>query len=208
MSKTSKAVPRNSTETTESKQPPTKLFLRRLELEALKLRQRAGVGELDRLDPMALVKQLGVTIMTIEDVANLPKALQTQVEKITPKQWSGAGMPLPDGDMLVLLHPYQTPERARITAMEEVSHQHLGHEPSQILPMEGGIMKRTFNARVEQEGYWTAAAALLPMKAVAQAVWRGETAEDLAKSFGTSVQLAEFRIKILGLWGHRVRSAA
>lgn len=192
----------------DQKHPPTKTFLRRLEEESRKLRQKAGVGPLDRLDPLALVDQLDITILTIDDVENLPLALRSKVQKLTPKQWSGAGMPLPEGDMLVLLHPYQTTERARVTTMEEVAHQHYGHEPTRIAPIDDGVVRRTFNPRVEQEAYWTAAAALLPMKAVGMAVWREQDAEDLARQYGVSVELAEFRMKILGLWNYRTRKAA
>lgn len=64
------------------------------------------------------------------------------------------------------------------------------------------LYKRIYDDAVEQEAYWTAAAALLPSKAVAMAVYRGETADDLAVRYSVSSELAEMRIKTLGLWSH------
>lgn len=188
--------------------PPTREFLRRLEEEAAALRRRAGVRPLDPLDPAVVQGQLGCTIVTPEAVAAMSPAVRDRVRAITPREWSGTGLPLPDGQLLVLLNPDQTTERARVTALEEVAHGHYGHEPTRITVLPNGVTKRTFSRRTEQEAYWTAAAALLPMKAVGRAVWRGQSAVALAAKYGVSIELAEFRIKILGLWPHYVHNAA
>ena len=45
-----------------------------------------------------------------------------------------------------------------------------------------------------------AAAVLLPSKVVGQAIWSGKSATTLADDYGTSVELAEMRIKTLNLW--------
>lgn len=204
----SKKHPANSIDLVDSARPPTREFLQAIEEEAIHLRQNADVGPLERLNPWAVTKELGLMIVTPDDVAAMSPEQRSRVRAITPRQWSGMGRSLPDGQLLVLLHPEQTPERAAVTIMEEVAHTHYGHQPTQIVTLPGGVAKRTFSPRTEQEAYWTAAATLLPMKAVAQAVWRGRTAAALAADYGVSVQLAEFRIKILGLWNHYVGNAA
>ena len=201
-------IANDPTQASDAPLPPTRLFLRRLEEVAMELRRHAGVGPLGPLDPMLVQGQLGCTIITDEAIATLSSEMRSLVRRMTPQEWSGTGMPLPTGELLVLLNADQTVERARVTALEEVAHRHYGHEPSQITALPGGISSRTFNPRIEQEGYWTAAAALLPMKAVANAVWRKRSAEELATEYGVSIELAEFRIKILGLWNHYVRNAA
>ncbi len=99
-----------------------------------------------------------------------------------------------------LLHPSQTPERANVTIMEEVAHVHLGHQPSRLVATSSGMEKREYNETDEKEAYWTAAATLLPRHAVAQAVWRGQSVEDLAAAYGVSRECVEFRIKTLRLW--------
>ena len=190
------------------RRPPSTDFLRSLEEEAVRIRERAGVEPLGPLDPWAVLDQLGLTIMTTDELEGMTPELRAQVRKLTPKEWSGGGMPLPDGDLYILLHPDQTPERARITTMEEVAHEHYGHEPTAITQLPSGGFKRSFDQRVEQEAYWTAAAALLPMKAVGLAVYQGKHEDELAKEYGVSIELVQFRIKILGLWKHYTRRAA
>lgn len=189
-------------DTPDATRPPTREFLQYLEEQAAQLRRRAGVGQLDRLDPWTVADQLGITIITPHDIAAMTPEQHAQVRTVSPKQWSGTGMPLPNGQLLVVLNPEQTPERATVTTLEEIAHTHYGHQPTRIVTLPNGTAKRSFNARNEQEAYWTAAAALLPIKAVGRAVWLGQTASELAEAYGVSVELAEFRIKILRLWHH------
>ena len=198
----------DSQDMADTRKPPTREFLHHIEEQAGELRHRAGVGPLDPLDPREVADRLHLKVATPDDIEGLSPQERAKVRTLTPKQWSGTGIPLRTGELLVLFHPEQTTERSRVTTMEEAAHEHYGHEPTRISLLANGMAQRTFNPRVEQEAYWTAAAALLPMKAVGLAVWRGQTAEDLAFAYGVSVELAEFRIKILGLWGYRTRKSA
>lgn len=198
----------NDERDSEAALPPTREFLQRIEAQAAQLRYRAGVGPLDRLDPRQVADRLDLTIATPDDIQAMAPDERANVEAMSPKIWSGSGLPLPDGHLLVLLNPSQTPERANVTVLEEAAHDHLGHEPTSIDTSTSGVPKRTYNARNEQEAYWTAAAALLPSKAVALAVYKEQSACDLAAAYGVSVELAEFRIKITGLWRHYAKYAA
>ncbi len=168
--------------------------------QAVLLRQRAGIGPRDRLDPRALVDELRLVIVEPGDVAEATAEDHALVTEVDVKAWSGMGKRLPDGRLLVLLHPSQTPERANITIMEEVAHAHLGHRPSQLILHPSGLEKRAYNEKDEDEAYWTAAATLLPRDVVAHAVWRRQLAAEFAAAYGASPECAEFRIKTLGLW--------
>jgi hypothetical protein len=174
--------------------------LRSIEAHASALRARAGVDALERLDPRALAPTFGVVIVDLDDLTNLAPGDRAHLRSVDAKVWSGMGMPLPGDQLLVLLNPSQTPERAASTIMEEVSHAHLDHEPSQLVTEANGMVRRLYDAVIEREAKWTAAAALLPAKVVARAVWTGKSAETLAAEFGVSIELVEFRIKILHLW--------
>lgn len=184
----------------DAARPPTREFLQHVERQAMEIRRRAGVKGLDPLDQQALADHLGLKIITPEGVVGMTPEHRSQVRAVTPKQWSGTGMPLPNGRLLVMLNSEQTPERANVTTMEEFAHAYYGHQPTRIVALPNGAAKRSFNPRNEQEAYWTAAAALLPMKAVGRAIMRGQTAGELAGAYGVSIELAEFRIKILRLW--------
>ena len=87
-----------------------------------------------------------------------------------------------------------------VTALEEVMHVFYGHKPSQMHTESSSIARTEYDEKAEQEAYWTAAAVLLPAKAVARAVWQQVPAAKLAMQYGISVELAEMRIKVLGLW--------
>ena len=176
-----------------------KRLLRYVEDHASELRRRAGVGMTERLDPRSLTDELGVKIVGLHEIQGLSDEDRDHLATVDPSAWSGAGLALPDGSTLVILHPRQTPERATSTIMEEACHAYYGHAPSQLVTLPGGITKREYNLSSETEAYWTAAAALLPAKVVAMAVWRG-TARDLPAQYGVSIELVEFRIKTLGLW--------
>jgi hypothetical protein len=182
--------------------PATKQFMRYLEEQAMLLRQRVNVSPLEPFDPRLLVDQAKLELAYPKDVADLPSEILHYMSNTDPKAWSGIGRPLPNGQLLVLLHPGMTPERESVTIMEEVAHVHFGHQPSELIADPTGFEKRKYNKQIEQEAYWTAGAVLLPSKAVALAVWRGQTAEDLAVDYNVSVELAEMRIKTLGLWSH------
>jgi len=186
----------------------TKDLISFAEEHAATLRQRAGIGSRDRFDPRSLTRELGLVITYPADIPGLTPDDYALVTGVDVRTWSGMGGTLPDGRLLVVLHPSQTAERANVTIMEEVAHAHLGHRPSLLVTQPSGLEKRQYNQTDEDEAYWTAAAALLPRLIVAEAVWRGRSVEDLAAAYGASVECGQFRIKTLNLWAdHRNRGA-
>jgi len=178
--------------------PPTVAFLRELEKHALEIRKRAGVGPIDRFDPIKRANQLCIQVVSLNDIDGLSPEHIDFINRLSPKEWSGSGLSqkLPNGKMLVPIHPGQTRERMNVTILEEVAHDYYGHKPSLL----NGNGRQGYNPAAEQEAYWTAAAVLLPMKVVARAVWLGQSAEVLSAEFGASRELAEMRIKIMSLW--------
>ncbi len=167
---------------------------------AATLRRRAGVGPTERLDPWAVAPTFDLEFVRPENVPDATDEDRALVSDLTAKQWSGMGLPLPDGRLLVMLNPNQTPERCNVTIMEEVAHVHLGHKPVALISSTGGGVQRHYDKVTEQEAYWLAAATLLPTPVVGRAVWNGLTVGQLAESFGVSIELAGFRIKVLRLW--------
>ncbi len=185
---------------------PAKLARRRVDIieeHASTIRRRANLAPTDTLDPQALAAELGITIIDPAGLHKLSPSHHAIVSGLDARQWSGGAVETADGAHVIVLHPYQTGERINATIMEEIAHILLEHEPSEIRS-EGGLALRTYDKEREQEAYWTGAAALLPAEVVAKAVWRKVEAEELAVEYGVSVELVEFRIKILGLWSEYV----
>jgi len=181
-------------------QPPSPAFMRSLEEHATELRRRAGVGPTEPIDLSTVAGRLGVTTISLDDLPQLPPEDRELLLRVDARVWSGVGVPLSGDRVLVVLHPRQTKERAAVTLMEEVAHAYYGHAPSRMLPQSGGFVKREYDPTLEQEAYWTAAAALLPSVVVARSVWQSRSAEELAADYAVSVELVEFRIKTLRLW--------
>jgi IrrE N-terminal-like domain len=171
-------------------------LIREIERHAVILRQQIGIGLMDRLNPREWADKLNIQIAYPDEIEQLTHEIRQRLLGFDAKVWSGISNTLPGGQMLIILNPNQTAERENVTIMEEVAHNYYGHQPSQL----NRIGRDRYDEETEREAYWTAAAALLPSKVVGQAVWRGESAAALAARYGTSVELAEMRIKTLNLW--------
>lgn len=181
-----------------SKLQLTKTTMYHYEESARLLRARAGVGPYEPFDSLALASQLGVVLKYPDEVDNLPEDLLAEMNRLDAKEWSGMGHELPTGKLFVVLNRNQTPERARVTLLEEVAHQYHGHTPVGV----GPSGRAQYHPEEEQEAKFTAAAALLPSKEVAKAVYRGDSVAHLASKYGASTELVEMRIKTLNLWEH------
>lgn len=181
---------------------PTREYMQWIEKNAILLRQRAQVQALELLDPRMCKDKLNLQFIVLEGIEKLPPTILGFLKSLGARKWSGISKKLPNGDLLLALNPNMTPERANVTIMEEAAHAHYGHKPVQLHPLGDDLYQRIYDDSIEQEAYWTAAAALLPSKAVAIAVYQGQTADDLAVCYNASPELAEMRIKTLGLWSH------
>jgi len=93
----------------------SKAFLDHVENEAQTLRARAGLGPTDRFDPRVLTTESQVLLVQLDEIVGLSLEDRDLLRSADPGDWSGVGMPLPDGRTLVILHPDQTPERATAT---------------------------------------------------------------------------------------------
>ena len=120
--------------------------------------------------------------------------------------WSGgaASIKLPSGEKLIILNPTHGRNRHAATLMEEISHVFLGHKPSRLAVenkgRDGRTIARDYNHDIEEEAYGTGAAALIPYSSLKKMVLDGKTAQQIARHFGVSRALVEFRIKISRLW--------
>ena len=83
--------------------------------------------------------------------------------------------------------------------MEEYCHVLLGHEMTQLTFQEG-VAFRDYQDGQEEEAYAIGAAILVPQQAVRRRLLNKEPAEGIARHFGVSRELIEFRIKRLRLW--------
>ena len=80
----------------------------------------------------------------------------------------------------------------------------LGHSRARLVVenknSSGKTIARDYNQDIEEEAYGTGAAALIPYSSLRRMVSEGKTAQQIARDYGVSRALVEFRIKISRLW--------
>lgn len=187
--------------------PPTQKG-RKYELQAGGLREFAGLRRPEQpLDPFKLAKYTKLLVVPYEQIEpSLTEETKKHLIGEGKDMWSGgaASQPLPDGRKLIILNPTHGHNRHRATLMEEVCHVFLGHKPSRLAierrDKNGKIVARDYNHDIEEEAYSTGAAALVPYLGVKRYVEEGKTSAEIARHYGVSRALVEFRIKISRLW--------
>jgi Zn-dependent peptidase ImmA (M78 family) len=181
----------NSTVTTLTKER-----IRWIELEAATIRRGFGFNSEEAIDPLKNQQRLKIQVVFATQDMSPSNPLIEKVLAKDAKTWSAIAQQLPSGDLFILANPHQPIERARVSIFEEISHRHFGHKPSLIEQSFG----RIYQKESEADAFWTAAAIMLPSKQLSRMVFRGATIINIAREFGTSIELVEFRVKILRLW--------
>jgi hypothetical protein len=190
--------------------PPTEKR-KQFELRALALRDFAGARSDEALDPFVLAKFARLLVVDFNQIKNLSEESREHLLGAGAGEWSGGACsrPLPNGWRVVILNPAHGIHRNRATLMEEIAHVFLGHKPNRLAVLSeppavaGGptkIITRDYNKADEEAAYAIGAAALAPYAALRQMVLAGRTAAQIARRFGVSAALAEYRIKVTRLW--------
>lgn len=186
--------------------PPTQKG-RHHEIRAQGLREFAGLrSDTQRLDPFKLAAYAKLLVISFEQVEALSDEAREHLLGAGKDMWSGgaASQKLPDGRKLIILNPTHGKNRHNATLMEEISHVFLGHKPSRLAikskNKEGKTIARDYNAEVEEEAYATGAAALVPYRGLKKMILSGKTSAEIARHYGVSRALVEYRIKISRLW--------
>jgi hypothetical protein len=103
----------------------------------------------------------------------------------------------------LVLNDCHTVERQRVTLMEEYWHILLGHKLTKIARVADGY-GRTYDQSEEHDAFYLASATLLPRSAMIDSVSDRTTSANIARKFGTSAELVDYRLKRLGLWREHV----
>lgn len=183
---------------------PLSLTKEELEATAEQFRKDLKLKDGAPLDSLKLDVE-GVEVIKLTQTNCLDAATIKRLRTEACDEWSAMSVPL-NGDQdewAVLLNDCHTIERQRVTLLEEMWHILLGHKLVKIAKV-AGAYGRTYDTSEEHDAYYLASATLLPRGAISKAVAKGETSDDIAERFGTSRELAEYRIKRLGLWRDHV----
>ena len=191
-----------------SKLPPdheaVALSKEELEQTAEKFRKDLGLAPDQPLDSLQLdVEDVRVFRLTQTDC--LQASVANRLRSEACEEWSAMSVPLDNTEdsWAVLLNDCHTRERQRVTLLEEFWHILLGHKLTKIARV-AEAFGRTYDKGEEHDAYYLASATLLPRSALIKAVGRKITSAEIARKFGTSPELVDYRLKRLGLWREHV----
>jgi len=154
---------------------PTTRLGRQFERKAIRIRQFAGVGYLEPLDPFELAAKVKLRVVSLEELSALSEQARLHLTEVDADAWSGGATPvLPDGSRLVILNPTHSRRRHSATLMEEICHVLLGHKADRIGATDTPGQHRDYESERECEAYRVGAAALLPYHAVSEWLGRGQ----------------------------------
>lgn len=175
-----------------------------LERAAERFRKDLGLREDQPLESLRLDVE-GVEILKLRQTAYLDENTVRKLSTEACDEWSAMSVPLDTAHerWAVLLNDCHTVERQRVTVLEEIWHILLGHKLTKIAKI-AEAYGRTYDKTEEHDAYYLASATLLPRGAIVKAVSRKQSSNDIAKYFGTSPELVDYRIKRLGLWRDHV----
>ncbi len=177
------------------------------ELRAQGLRDFAGLRRDDEpLDPFELARYAKILVIDFDEVTGLSEEAREHLLGAGAEAWSGGtcARPLPNGWRLVILNPRHGRARNTATLMEEICHVFLGHKANRLSIVaknsQGQTVSRDYNDADEEAAYAVGAAALVPFTVVRRLLHAGKTSAEIARRFGVSRELVEYRIKVSRLW--------
>jgi len=175
-----------------------------LESIAIKFRKEIGLQDEDLLDPLHLAIE-GIRVLRHSQCDYLDIQTSRRLCGDSCAEWSAMSVPLASDHekWAVLLNDCHVIERQRVTLLEEYWHILLGHKLTKVARIADSY-GRTYDKTEEHDAYFLAAATLLPKKSIERAVITSQPTTQIAKRFGTSAELVDYRIKRLGLWRERV----
>lgn len=172
-----------------------------LEQIAEKFRADLGLSHDKPLDSLRIEVD-GVQVLPVgKEIDCLDARTVKRLRGDASGEWSAMSVPLDlaNEKWAILLNDTHTIERQRVTVLEEFWHILLGHKLTKIARVAEGY-GRTFDKAEEHDAYYLASATLLPKAAIIDAVSKNCSAKQIARMFGTSPELVDYRIKRLGLW--------
>jgi hypothetical protein len=187
---------------------PRNFLGREYETAGLRFREIAGVPLDKPLDPFVLARHFKIQVIEPSHIRALSSEELHLLTERYSENWSGGTIALPDGWQLCILNPTHNAERTKATLMEEVAHIFLGHKPTKITTGLDGLSRRDYEQDKEREAYAIGAAALVPYAALFMGLMARTPVQRIAKRFGVSKELVEYRIKITLLWRFYKRISA
>lgn len=162
-------------------------------------RAELGLGTIEKLDPKKFLTHKGFVVWTPQEVPSLPEEVIEQLTINDPDAWSGLTIREPNCTAIIY-NPTHSSERTANTLMHEWAHLELRHKPNRVDRSDQGILLLSdYPAELEEEADLLAATALIPRDGILHHRRLGLDVPELALHFGTSQQLAKWRLRTTGV---------
>ncbi len=173
-------------------------FKTRAEEKAAIARQMLKLGPLEPFDPWGYADHLKVLILDFTSLGLSPKSCR-QLTQLDEQSWSA--MTLKEDNVLaIVLNPAHARTRQTNDLMHELAHIELKHVPARVdLSKTGLLLLSDYSDEQEQEADWYAGAILLPRVALVHHRSLGLNASEIARHYGVSEALCEWRLRMTGV---------
>ncbi len=166
---------------------------------ALKHRSSFGLSARDCLNPKEFLKSIGILVWEPSDIPGMNPEHLHQLTVVDPESWSGAT--IKEGEKtLIIVNSEHAPQRQANTLMHEWSHIELRHKPTRADRSAGGLLLLSdYPADLEEEANWLSGCILAPRDGLLHHCSNGLNADGVARHYGISKQLANWRIGKTGI---------
>ena len=170
-------------------------FKAEAERTALRLRAEAGVGRSAPLRLSSVAKSLGVRIVSADEL--VPIEQLQEIERIQSYSFSACTFEINERH-IVVFNPIRTRPRRRSDIAHELAHILLEHDLTEIQYLDGAPF-RTCRPDQEEQATALGGTLLLPRPAMLKEAQRGSTVDQVARKFGVTKQMAQFRWNTTGV---------
>ena len=161
-----------------------------------------GLSAAQSVAPEALAELLGVQVRAGDEL--IPRARFVELKRKQDDAFSACTLqPSPDR-AVVVVNPLSDVPRRRSDLAHELAHILLEHEFSRIEKL-GDVTFLSGDVNQEDEAAWLSGCLLLPRALLLAEVRRGSGAEDIAKKYRVSEDMARFRLNVTGV-GRQIKS--
>ncbi len=164
---------------------------------AISIRKRMDLDPSSPLPPTELAKNMGVTILELDQVSGLATDTYAYLSSPAGDEWSAVTVHTADKQIIVV-NPRHSQARQASNVMHELAHIIRGHEPAKVYVYEAYAL-RDFDQIQENEANWFAGCLLLPRTALLNTAYRNEALEDSLERFCVSKSLYNYRVNVSGV---------
>lgn len=158
---------------------------------SISIRTKLGLNPHDPLDASELARRLGVEVIDITDIDDLPTETLAYLGSSEGDDWSAVTVSLSE-NRIIVINPRHSVGRASSDLMHELSHIILRHSQGESHYV-GDLMMREYDEKQEAEADWLAGALLLPRKALEFIKYSRMDEDSILTKYRVSKQLYDFR---------------